>query len=244
MMIHNTETKEIQSIKKGIVSHFPLLESFMLRVPFQKTNDVKTAATNGHQVFYSDSYTSKLTFEEKIFLFAHEIMHIAFDHVMRSDNKDPEIWNQATDAVINQKLKASGLPMPAGGIDIPEAANNSAEEMYEKLMKKKTKNPVVKTQVVNTQGEHKLWEDAVKAAIADLSQKQTDPEISSQREKNFTPANEELKKEIEAKIRDYLHFSGKSKKLTTFTLQVNRDHLKNPNQIFIQIQTNTRTMSK
>lgn len=243
-MVHNTETKEIQSIKKGIVSHFPLLESFMLRVPFQKTNDVKTAATNGHQVFYSDSYTSKLTFEEKIFLFAHEIMHIAFDHVMRSDNKDPEIWNQATDAVINQKLKASGLPMPAGGIDIPEAANNSAEEMYEKLMKKKTKNPVVKTQVVNTQGEHKLWEDAVKAAIADLSQKQTDPEISSQREKNFTPANEELKKEIEAKIRDYLHFSGKSKKLTTFTLQVNRDHLKNPNQIFVQIQTNTCTMSK
>ena len=243
-MVHNTETKEIQSIKKGIVSHFPLLESFLLRVPFQKTNDVKTAATNGHQVFYSDSYTSKLTFEEKIFLFAHEIMHIAFDHVMRSDNKDPEIWNQATDAVINQKLKASGLPMPAGGIDIPEAANNSAEEMYEKLMKKKTKNSVVKTQVVNTQGEHKLWEDAVKAAIADLSQKQTDPEISSQREKNFTPANEELKKEIEAKIRDYLHFSGKSKKLTTFTLQVNRDHLKNPNQIFVQIQTNTRTMSK
>ena len=239
-MVNNIETQEIQTIKKGIVSYFPLLEPFMSRVPFQKTNDVKTAATNGRQVFYSGSYTSGLSFEEKIFLFAHEIMHIAFDHVMRSNDKDPEIWNQATDAVINQQLKASGLPMPAGGIDIPEAANNSAEDMYKKLMRNKTQ----KTTIANTQGEHKFWEDAVKAAIAEYEQKQINPEISSQREKHFTQANEELKKAIEAKINDCLYVADKKKKLTTCTIQINRDHLKKPNQIFVQIQTTTRTMSK
>lgn len=239
IMNKNTETKEIQSIKKGIASHFPLLEPFMSRVPFQKTNDVKTAATNGHQVFYADSYTSKLTFEEKIFLFAHEIMHIAFDHVMRSGTKDPKVWNYATDAVINQRLKASGLPMPAGGIDIPEAANKSAEEMYDKLMEKE--KPIT---AVDAQSEHKLWADAVQEAITKYAQKQISPELSSQREKHFTQANEALKKEIEAKIKDYLHFSGKNKKLTTFTLQLNRDHLKKPNRIFIQIQTTTRTIAK
>ena len=43
-----------------------------------------------------------ITKEEQTFVFAHEVCHIAFNHILRSEGKDEDIWNIATDAVINQ----------------------------------------------------------------------------------------------------------------------------------------------
>ena len=45
--------------------------------------------------------------------------------------------NIATDAVINAFLKQDKLPMVEGVIDIPEAINFDAEEMYKKLLSEK-----------------------------------------------------------------------------------------------------------
>ena len=207
MMVHNAEKQELQMIKQGVANHFPLLASLTPKITFAETSNVQTAATDGKHVFYSNSYTCQLTFEEKIFLFAHEIMHIAFDHVLRSGTKDPEIWNYATDAVINQMLKASGLPMPAGGIDLPEAAGKSAEEVYADLIQAKNQTTTHKAQ-----GEHGLWAEAVKAAAKEQNaQKRTAPEISSQREKLFTQTNQARKQRG---------------KLTTLAFHPHRHHLK------------------
>ena len=75
--------------------------------------------------------------EQKQFVFAHEIMHVAFNHILRSKGRNQRLWNIATDSVINQILKNEKLSMTEGGVDITEAVNHSAEEMYEKLLKKK-----------------------------------------------------------------------------------------------------------
>ena len=76
----------------------------------------------------------------KFFLFAHEICHVAFEHIFRSEGKDKRLWNIATDSVINALLKQDGLPMIEGGVDIPEAINYDAEEMYNKLLEEQKKN--------------------------------------------------------------------------------------------------------
>ena len=80
-----------------------------------------------------------LLHEEQTFIFAHEICHIAFDHIFRSEGKDKRLWNIATDSVINALLKQDGLPIVEGGVDIPEAINYDAEEMYNKLLEEKKK---------------------------------------------------------------------------------------------------------
>ena len=212
-MTNVAQKQEMVAIKKGIMAKFPLMGPVIARVPFQEDNHVKTAATNGHQVFYSTSYTCQLTFEEKIFLFAHEIMHIAFDHVMRSGDKDPEIWNYATDAVINQMLKASGLPMPAGGIDIPEAAGKSVDEVYENLIQANYQQ-----KHVGVQGQHGLWEDAVKEAAKKQNKQMINPQISAEREKQFMQTNEAFKQE---------QHQAQNVKLTKCVINPNRSYLKN-----------------
>lgn len=98
-------------------------------------DDLPTAATDGKNLYYNPEFVANLSKDEQTFLFAHEICHVAFDHIFRSEGKNPYLWNIATDSVINALLKQDKLKMIEGGVDIPEAVNYNAEQMYEKLLK-------------------------------------------------------------------------------------------------------------
>ena len=185
----------IESIKKGVLCKFPLLGSIIASTSFVSSDKAQTAETDGSKVYYSPTYVSKLTDDERIFLFAHEIMHISFDHIARSKDRDHKIWNQATDAVINQMLKGMSLPMPHGGIDMPEASGKSAEEMYDYLLKNKNK------QTNEEQSQHGLWEDAANE-MNEMPQDKL--QKSSESEKRFVNANEELKTQMGQSIRQQL----------------------------------------
>lgn len=73
-------------------------------------------------------------------MFAHAVCHIAFNHILRSEGKNSELWNIATDGVINQFLKRDGLKLVPGVVDIEEAINYDAEQLYEKLLQEQQQN--------------------------------------------------------------------------------------------------------
>ena len=190
----------LEQVKQGVLSKFPLLGSVMAKLIFTSDDRVETAETNGKQVKYSPSFLSKLSFEERMFLLAHEVMHVAFDHVMRSRGKDEKRWNIATDAVINQMLLEANLPLPQGGVNLPEAKGKSADEVYEMLAQDK------QNQNQNPQ-QHQAWGDAVKQQGQqgqDDTQTQDGNAQASQQEKLFTAQNQTLKKKLAEKIRQEL----------------------------------------
>lgn len=127
----------IESIKNNLLVKYPLFGSVIANSNFVENPQIETAATDGKNIYYNPDFIKSLTSDEKTFIFAHEICHIAFNHIYRSEGKNPKLWNIATDSVINASLKQDGLPLIKGGIDIPEAINYDAEEMYEKLLKEK-----------------------------------------------------------------------------------------------------------
>ena len=131
------QQEEIQYIKEQVLAKFPLLGVTMRPLSIVADDRIKTAATDGHRIIYSPKFFSTLSDEQKQFVFAHEVMHVAFNHILRSKGRNQRLWNIATDSVINQILKNEKLPMTEKGVDIAEAVNHSAEEMYEKLLKKK-----------------------------------------------------------------------------------------------------------
>ena len=146
-----TQQEDIQYIKGQILSKFPLLGVTMMSLPIVPDDRIGTAATDGQQIFYSPKFFSTLSDEQKQFVFAHEVMHVAFNHILRSKGRDQRLWNIATDSVINQILKNEQLPIIEGGVDIAEAVNHSAEEMYEKLLKKKEQRDQEKGRNQDTQ---------------------------------------------------------------------------------------------
>lgn len=189
---------DIEYTRECVLRKFPLLGVAMANletVPATRLGgeDLETAATDGRHVFYNPDFFDSLPQEQRTFLYAHEVMHVAFNHILRSKGRNHTIWNQATDAVINQILKSENLPMVAGGVDIAEAINKSAEEMYEKLLREHQEKQQQKQNGNGGDGDgdrdnesndnaqaghdsHKIWDDVVKRHERESAQESSDPQ--------------------------------------------------------------------
>lgn len=140
-MIKNQDF-DIDIIKKRLLRKYPAFGRTINNVKYQivdKNSGVQTASTDGKTIFVNKTFMQNLTEDQQTFVFAHEVCHIALNHILRSKDKDPKIWNFATDAVINQFLKKDGLEILDGAIDIKDALNFDAEELYQKLKEKQDK---------------------------------------------------------------------------------------------------------
>lgn len=133
----------INKIKNELIKKYKFLGGIIDNTNYFETpncifNGMPTGETDGITIFYHpdiDKYTEK----QQQFLFAHEICHIALNHINRCGNRDKKIWNRATDAVINAHLKNDGLELIDGAIDMPWARKYDAEKVYEILLKKEKK---------------------------------------------------------------------------------------------------------
>ena len=128
---------DIAALKRKMLVKYPFFGSVVASVGYKESKDIQTAGTDGETIYYNSKYLEGLSIEEQTFIFAHEVCHIAFNHILRSEGKDHELWNIATDGVINQFLKRDGLKMAPGGVDMAEAINYDAEQLYEKLLQEK-----------------------------------------------------------------------------------------------------------
>ena len=142
---------DIAALKRKMLVKYPFFGSVVASVGYKENKDIPTAGTDGETIYYNPEYLESLSVEEQTFVFAHEVCHIAFNHILRSEGKDPELWNIATDGVINQFLKRDGLKMAKGGVDMAEAINYDAEQLYEKLLQEKQQ---IQQQQQNGQNQH------------------------------------------------------------------------------------------
>ena len=172
---------DIAALKRKTVARYPFFGSVAAGVEYEETDRVRTTAGNGKTIFYNPSYLAGLSPGGQIFALAHELCHIAFNHIRRSRGRDMLIWKEATDAVVNQLLKRDGLEIPPGAVDHPEAIDYDAEQYYEILMEHKLTMDLVGGQIAGGQGggegpqesserrlggssypedDHSMWEDA------------------------------------------------------------------------------------
>jgi len=128
---------DIEALKRKMLVKYPFFGSVVASIDYKENMGIPTAGTDGKTIYYNPEYLEGLGRDEQTFIFAHEVCHIAFNHILRSEGKDPELWNIATDGVINQFLKKDGLKLAPGGVDMAEAINYDAEQLYEKLLQEK-----------------------------------------------------------------------------------------------------------
>lgn len=140
---------DIDSIKRKLLIKYPTFGSVIANLEFQKSIDIATAGTDGKVLLYNPKFLGDLSEKQQIFIFAHEVCHVAFEHIFRSEGKDKRLWNIATDSVINALLIQDGLPMVEGVVNIPEAINYDAEEMYNKLLEEEKKKQEQQSQKGN-----------------------------------------------------------------------------------------------
>lgn len=129
-------TKALNRAKVGLMDRknavFITTILFNLKQSWDSTRP--TASTNGLDLKINpDWFMEELTEDERIGLLAHEAWHVAFQHMIRLGDRDPERWNQAGDHVINLLLLAAGFKLPAGGLWDPQYKDMSTEQVYDLL---------------------------------------------------------------------------------------------------------------
>lgn len=140
----NPSVDMIYDIKRKMLTKYPRFgsEIAVANIEFRDDLPFHTAATDGKNIYVDPKYFESLSENDRLFTMAHEIMHIKFMHMYRLTNKDgkkrdPELWNIATDAIINANLERDGFTIKEGYVNMPEALNYSAEEFYEILLREK-----------------------------------------------------------------------------------------------------------
>lgn len=171
----DNNVKIIYDAKKLLISKYPSFGGELASINIEYKSDLKyhTAATDGKNIYIDSNYFSSLSEDDKVFLIAHEIMHIKLNHVFRlldknGNKRDCEAWNEATDAIINANLERDGFKIKDGYINRPEALDYSAEEFYEIVLKERqnkknnsNNDEYQENDSDNNYGDdHSLWEEA------------------------------------------------------------------------------------
>ena len=69
----------------------------------------ETAATDGRHFYYNTEFILSLNTKQMMFLFCHELLHCAYDHMSRKGDRDARISNIAMDYVVNADCINHGL---------------------------------------------------------------------------------------------------------------------------------------
>ena len=113
---------------------YPRFEYIVDTLPIELDDSISTACTDGEKLYFNKEFMETLDEEQQLFTFSHEVLHVALNHIDRCLDKNMYYWNIATDAVINDYLRNSGLKAIDNCVDIEGALNQTAEELYEKLL--------------------------------------------------------------------------------------------------------------
>lgn len=112
------------------------LASIMYQVEWEYSNETSTAGINKTNCIVNEAWFNNLTKEQRVGLIAHEVMHLALSHQARRGERDPKMWNQAADYLINYLLIQQGFILPPDGL-YNKTLNDkyTTEEIYDILIK-------------------------------------------------------------------------------------------------------------
>ena len=124
---------DIEEIRADLEEHFPQWAGRIRALQFRDAAKLSKVDNDGRSIFYNENFISRLSRESRCFYMAQQLMHIQLAHHARRGERDKTVWKRATDAVVNTMLREDGFRLPDGVNLIRDAAEQSAEEMYDVL---------------------------------------------------------------------------------------------------------------
>lgn len=104
-------TRDLDRVKARVFMgrNAAFLGSVMCSLNMIWTQEVKTAAVDGINLFWNPDWFLKIPPETREMVLVHELWHIARMHLVRREQRDPEKWNWACDIRINNDLEDDGF---------------------------------------------------------------------------------------------------------------------------------------
>lgn len=236
----NANTDLIYDIKRKLLAKYPRFGSEIAVANIEYRDNLKyhTAAADKKNIYIDPNYFASLSESDRLFTIAHETMHIKFMHMYRLKDKDGkkrdlELWNIATDAIINANLERDGFTIKDGYVNMPEALNYSAEEFYQILLQKKEKKQNEQNNGQNQakdkgkgQGDdHSLWEEVSEQVNTDFDERGEFEDNRKEKREKFKARREKTEKDIRSTDKGTIKLGdiGKSKEEIDWKLLLRRE---------------------
>ena len=131
------QEEKIVTARISLLLKKPFFGNMATRLILKAKPEIGTAATDGKHLWYAPDFIDRLDTKQVEFLLAHEVLHVAFEHMLRRGDRDPQGWNVACDYAINQILDDEQVGSKPTGNDAPlldpSYRGLSAEEIFDKL---------------------------------------------------------------------------------------------------------------
>jgi len=134
---HTTAAQKLTRSRVQLILKQPFFGTLSLRLKLIPGN-LPTMATDGSRIVYNLAFVDELKPAELEGTLAHEVLHCALGHQCRRGERDPELWNVAADFAVNPILIGNGFMLPAGALVDPAFNNLSAEEIYARLLRRRS----------------------------------------------------------------------------------------------------------
>lgn len=130
--------QDIMAARVKMLFEMPFFGNLAVRLKLVDASGwCQTAATDGRHLYYNREFIKSLTKPQLLFLIAHEVLHVVYDHFGRRQGRDPKLWNMANDYIVNYTLVNERIgQMPEVGLyDKRYTDEMASEEVYELLKK-------------------------------------------------------------------------------------------------------------
>ena len=121
-----------------IVDKEPLFSHLVRKLQTIESLELPSSATDGVNLFWNKDFLSSMTPDEQCGVLLHEVLHCAWLHLWRRGKREATRWNISCDYCINLIVNRS-WPLPDGTLLDTQYADMSADEIYDKLPVKETK---------------------------------------------------------------------------------------------------------
>ena len=137
MDIATQAERAMEEARAGLVSTHPSLGFLSFKLNWFADPTCDTAWVDGVNVGFNPEFIMGCTKGQRKFVAAHEVGHPMLGHHLRRGDRDPELWNQACDYVLNWMLKDGNFDMLEGVLLDRKFALMAVEEAYSHLEAKR-----------------------------------------------------------------------------------------------------------
>lgn len=129
---------DMTKIKIALLSKKPGIGYIFSSLEIEADDKIPTACVDKNgKLRYNPSFLEKLDDSSKVCVLYHEVLHVALQHFTRMNGKEPQLWNIATDIVINNYL-IKEFPEAKDFAELCVSDNTyidmAAEEVYKALL--------------------------------------------------------------------------------------------------------------
>jgi predicted metal-dependent peptidase len=184
-----------------VCATFPHLSGLAATIRLSADGRVPTAAvTPSGRVLVNPDWFNMLDMRSAAFVMAHELMHLCLGTHDRSRDYNHEMWNWAHDYIINDMLANElNCPVPAGGLEYPQARLLSGEQAFLMLASGKLPGPKQSRSDLSIELEEKGLVPPGSGRTAPLSDDVLDDD---QERKLFPDSNPLEEEEVRRRVRE------------------------------------------